>query len=164
MHEYIKGCRCGRVMFFVFCLSLLFDQYCFFLISDGSVISAEVTESYTVVDESQLSLSTKSPSDPTMIFFTMDYGTWAHLLTAPFHLSPLGGVRWTKNRSRRAFVCRVMGKYAWNDKIIWDNGIWVLQNEWWIAWLVCVNRDGLEDHHADTQLPGSGPGYCHSHP
>lgn len=56
-------------------LSLLFDRYCCFLISDGSVIGAEVTESYTVVNESQLSPSTKSPSDPTMIFFTMDYGT-----------------------------------------------------------------------------------------
>lgn len=112
-------------MFFVFCLSLVFDQYCFFLISDGSVIGAEVTENYTAVDESQLSLSTKSPSDPTMIFFTMDYGTCAHLLTAPFHFSPLGGVGWTKNRSQRAFVCGVMGKYAWNEKIIWDNGIWV---------------------------------------
>lgn len=55
--------------------SLLFDWYCCFLISDGSVRGAEVTESYTVVDDSQLSPSTKSPSDPTMIFFTMDYGT-----------------------------------------------------------------------------------------
>lgn len=42
--------------------------------TNGSLIGAEVTESYTGANEPLLSLSTKSPSDPTMIFFTMDYG------------------------------------------------------------------------------------------
>ncbi|XP_070690221.1 uncharacterized protein [Pempheris klunzingeri] len=35
------------------------------------IMAVEVTETYPVMDEP---LSTKSPADPTMIFFTMDYG------------------------------------------------------------------------------------------
>ncbi|KAF3695905.1 hypothetical protein EXN66_Car011581 [Channa argus] len=34
----------------------------------------EVTETYPAIDETLSSPSTKSPADPTMIFFTMDYG------------------------------------------------------------------------------------------
>lgn len=41
---------------------------------DGSLIVTEMTEGSTEANELLLSLSTKSPSDPTMIFFTMDYG------------------------------------------------------------------------------------------
>lgn len=38
------------------------------------IIANEVTETYPVIDEPLLSLSTKSPADPTMIFLSMDYG------------------------------------------------------------------------------------------
>ncbi|XP_044052625.1 uncharacterized protein si:dkey-245n4.2 [Siniperca chuatsi] len=38
------------------------------------IMGNEVTETYPVIDEPLSSLSTKSPADPTMIFFSMDYG------------------------------------------------------------------------------------------
>ncbi|KAI3372473.1 hypothetical protein L3Q82_022963, partial [Scortum barcoo] len=37
-------------------------------------MEVEVTEMYPAIDGPLLSLSTKSPSDPTMVFFSMDYG------------------------------------------------------------------------------------------
>nr|XP_046242990.1 uncharacterized protein si:dkey-245n4.2 isoform X2 [Scatophagus argus] len=40
----------------------------------GGVMENEVTESYLAIDQTLLSMSTKSPADPTMIFFSMDYG------------------------------------------------------------------------------------------
>ncbi|XP_061585936.1 uncharacterized protein si:dkey-245n4.2 [Cololabis saira] len=44
-------------------------------ISAGSITdSDDGTESYSVIDLTDYSLSTKSPADPTMIFFSMDYG------------------------------------------------------------------------------------------
>ncbi|CAK6950118.1 uncharacterized protein si:dkey-245n4.2 isoform X2 [Scomber scombrus] len=42
--------------------------------SFGGLIGAEGTEAFPVIDVSQSSLSTKSPADPSMIFFSMDYG------------------------------------------------------------------------------------------
>ncbi|XP_051279739.1 uncharacterized protein si:dkey-245n4.2 isoform X2 [Dicentrarchus labrax] len=41
--------------------------------SEG-IMGVEVTEPYPVIDEPLLSISTKSPADPTMVFFSMDYG------------------------------------------------------------------------------------------
>lgn len=38
------------------------------------VMGTEVTQTYPVINEPLLSQSTKSPTDPTMIFFSMDYG------------------------------------------------------------------------------------------
>ncbi|XP_035513672.1 uncharacterized protein LOC118325193 isoform X2 [Morone saxatilis] len=39
-----------------------------------SIMGVEVTKPYPVIDEPLSSLSTKSPADPTMVFFSMDYG------------------------------------------------------------------------------------------
>ncbi|XP_041793679.1 uncharacterized protein LOC121607073 isoform X2 [Chelmon rostratus] len=38
------------------------------------IMGVEVTESYPIVNEPVSSLSTKPPADPTMVFFSMDYG------------------------------------------------------------------------------------------
>lgn len=38
------------------------------------IMDVEMTENYPVIDVTLSSLSTKSPADPTMIFFSMDYG------------------------------------------------------------------------------------------
>ncbi|KAM7416494.1 hypothetical protein PAMA_018515 [Pampus argenteus] len=38
------------------------------------IMAAKVTDAYPVIDLSLSSMSTKSPADPTMIFFSMDYG------------------------------------------------------------------------------------------
>ncbi|XP_040012415.1 uncharacterized protein LOC120805855 isoform X2 [Xiphias gladius] len=38
------------------------------------IMDVKVTETYPVIDGTHTSLSTKSPADPTMVFFSMDYG------------------------------------------------------------------------------------------
>lgn len=37
-------------------------------------MDVEITETYPVINVTLSSLNTKSPADPTMIFFSMDYG------------------------------------------------------------------------------------------
>lgn len=68
---------CFFVLFFVLCV-------CFFPFVSCScpvegIKAAEVTETYPVIDELLLPLSTKSSADPTMVFFSMDYGKFTKL-------------------------------------------------------------------------------------
>lgn len=53
-----------------------FSLICFFYspLLVQHIMDVGITESYPVVDVTLSSLSTKSPADPTMIFFSMDYG------------------------------------------------------------------------------------------
>lgn len=61
---------------------LLIDLFIFFppLTVEG-IMGVEVTDAYPVIDVSLSSLSTKPPVDPTMIFFSMDYGKFCQLLS-----------------------------------------------------------------------------------
>lgn len=42
-------------------------------------MDAKGTETYPVIDGTLSPLSTKTPADPTMIFFSMDYGKFSKL-------------------------------------------------------------------------------------
>lgn len=44
------------------------------------IMDVKVTETYPVIDGTHTSLSTKSPADPTMVFFSMDYGKFGKLI------------------------------------------------------------------------------------
>lgn len=55
-------------------LSSLLTRFFFSPFLVEHIMGIEMTETYPLIDVTLSSLNTKSPADPTMIFFSMDYG------------------------------------------------------------------------------------------